>query len=163
MNTDKFFNAFEKQSAFNRVAAYVITHPKKPNKRAIINVAYPADGAGTLRVFVKDWFGDYEGKFSMATAGGYGYDKLTAALSRTDGIDGIALYDHSERPRDETTARAVKRVTSIAAKMTKQELDWRAREAKTKPYAKKYGVRVDGVITGLDRLAAMGYVVIQAI
>ena len=54
-----------------------------------ILVAYPKDGAGILRAFLFD-FGN---TLQMGTAGGYGYDKLSAAL-RGMTFRGITLEDH---------------------------------------------------------------------
>lgn len=56
-----------------------------------ILVAYPKDGAGTLRAFLWDFGNDIQ----MGTAGGYGYDKLSAAL-RGMTFRGITLQDHPE-------------------------------------------------------------------
>ena len=54
-----------------------------------ILVAYPKDGAGTLRAFLFDSGNTPQ----MGTAGGYGYDKLSAAL-RGMTFQGITLKDH---------------------------------------------------------------------
>ena len=61
-------------------------------------VVYPADGAGTLRLAVTDWGldGDDAATHHYATAGGYGYDKLTAAFAGAT-VGGVQLGDHSNR------------------------------------------------------------------
>jgi len=69
----------------------IITHPKKSGHAEII-VKYPKDGAGRLRVSLRDCFGD-TCEFSSAYAGGFGYDKLTSALSGLM-VDGHKLTDH---------------------------------------------------------------------
>jgi hypothetical protein len=157
-----FRESFESQVAFRRAAAYVITHPKKSG-HAVVNIAYPADGAGVLKVYVKDWFAG-AGRFSMATAGGYGYDKLTAALSRTDGVDGVKLYDHCETPaKGSEDARALmhyKRLTDI---IDCNAVDMPISREKRLKLAKKHGIRCGYFETGLERLSALGYHVIQAL
>jgi hypothetical protein len=69
----------------------VITHPKKSGHAEII-VKYPKDGAGRLRVSLRDCFGD-SCEFSNGSAGGYGYDKLTSAIVSLGVIDGHKLTD----------------------------------------------------------------------
>jgi hypothetical protein len=90
------------RSAWKRVRAYVVM--KGADHVATIKIAYPADGAGRLVAFCFDcnapmpedaaarenWT-----RWQMGTASGYGYDKLTAALSGMV-IDGIRLSDHGD-------------------------------------------------------------------
>ena len=69
-------NIYEQHDkAFARVAAFAIL--KDGQLVGKIAVKYPADGAGRLTVFV------HEHGFEMVKgfAGGYGYDKLEAAIS----------------------------------------------------------------------------------
>lgn len=54
-----------------------------------IKIAFPKDGAGTLRLFL--W--DFENDIQMGTAGGFGYDKISAALCRMT-FKGITFTDH---------------------------------------------------------------------
>lgn len=62
-------------TAFNRVGAKVIINPSG-DVCGTIKILYPADGAGTLRVVLHEHgYGP-----QIGTAGGYGYDKLSAAL-----------------------------------------------------------------------------------
>ena len=63
------------EAAFSRVSAYVVL--KDGEKVATIAFKFPADGAGRLFAYVH-WVG-----VSMVRgfAGGYGYDKRTAAAS----------------------------------------------------------------------------------
>lgn len=44
-----------------------------------VHIRYPRDGAGTLRVVVRTWGSDYA--HWHGSAGGYGYDKRTAAIA----------------------------------------------------------------------------------
>lgn len=105
--TEKAIAALQKAEqgpAWSRAAAYVVIAPVVIHnshgslsldgferlKHGKIKVAYPADGAGPLRVWVWDCIGT---DVQMGTASGGGYDKLAAAL---DGLtfDGITLNDH---------------------------------------------------------------------
>lgn len=75
---------------FRRVAAFAIFRTNEPDSYCgKIQVAYPKDGAGTLRAFL--W--DFGNEIQMGTAGGYGYDKLSAAL-RGMKFNGIVLEDN---------------------------------------------------------------------
>ena len=56
-----------------------------------INIAFPKDGAGLLRVFL--W--DFGNEIQMGTAGGFGYDKITAAL-RGMKFRELVFQDHPE-------------------------------------------------------------------
>lgn len=90
----------------------VLDSDGKPAIEKVARIAwvYPRDGAGTLRVAVTDWaLGggrdlplQYIGK-----AGGYGYDKRTAALAGAI-VGGVELGDHCNsegHPQLSTLAR----------------------------------------------------------
>lgn len=62
-------------AAFRRVSAYVICS-KEGEKLATISLKFPADGAGRLYAYVH-WIGV---PMVRGFAGGYGYDKRTAAV-----------------------------------------------------------------------------------
>jgi hypothetical protein len=65
------------------------------NKLARICWVYPRDGAGRLRVAVTDWHnGDV--LHYVSHAGGFGYDKRTAALAGCT-VGGVELGDHCDR------------------------------------------------------------------
>jgi hypothetical protein len=67
-------------------------------KVARIVVVRPVDGAGRLKVAVTDWGHDgnsYPPAQFIGTAGGYGYDKFTAALTGAT-VGGVELGDHSD-------------------------------------------------------------------
>lgn len=67
-----------------------------------VSVAYPKDGAGTLHAFVR-----WASEAWHGSAGGYGYDKLTAACDGMTGTtpDGqpFAFTDHGRAPMDGST------------------------------------------------------------
>ena len=78
---DPIFRLLDKAEAgpWKRAAAFIVLRGSE--HVATVRVAYPADGAGRLRVFV--WSDDAEGKANRIQAGsatGYGYDKLSAAM-----------------------------------------------------------------------------------
>lgn len=78
-NYGKAINAFRiaEKTAFGRAGAYIAFRAKDGKTETItIRVAYPKDGAGTLRVWV--WGGTELCHYGIAR--GYGYDKLSAAL-----------------------------------------------------------------------------------
>lgn len=91
MNNEKVMSWLDKceKGVFNRVRAIAIF--KDGSYIGKMQVAYPKDGAGTLRVFL--W--DFGNNIQMGTAGGYGYDKLSAAL-RGLKFQGIEFQDHPE-------------------------------------------------------------------
>lgn len=74
---------------WNRAGCKVIM--KDGEIKGKIKIAFPKDGAGTLRLFL--W--DFENDIQMGTAGGFGYDKISAAL-RGMNFKGIILQDHPE-------------------------------------------------------------------
>lgn len=57
---------------------------------------YPRDGAGRLRVALTAWVPGADPIHHVATASGYGYDKLTAALAGGI-VGGFTLGDHCDR------------------------------------------------------------------
>ena len=66
------------EKVWNRSGAWVIM--RGAEHVATIKVAYPADGAGRLRVFVWDFTVDGAGRIQHGSASGGGYDKLSSAL-----------------------------------------------------------------------------------
>ena len=152
------FTRMEEHAAFKRCASFTITHPKKPDGYAVINVAYPADGAGLLRVFVIDAFSDTGLRTcTEGTASGYGYDKLTAAL-RGLFVDGVELTDHCAT--DKTSARLLKRARAgtptdslrVGKNRAYDFANWDT-TGPTSCYRKP----------GLDVLRALGYRIIQGV
>ncbi len=72
---DPVYRLLDKAEAgpWKRAAAFIVL--RGAEHVATVRVAYPADGAGRLRVFV--W---HDGPIQHGSATGYGYDKLSAAL-----------------------------------------------------------------------------------
>lgn len=95
MKKDKFANwttvrKIEESSALRRAGAKVIINPKG-QLCGTIKIAYPADGAGKLTVILHE----HGHNAQIGTAGGYGYDKLSAALQGME-FAGIIFTDHPE-------------------------------------------------------------------
>jgi hypothetical protein len=66
------------------------------NQVARLVVVYPRDGAGRMYVGLTTWAdGTHETIHQVDSATGYGYDKLTAAMSGMV-LCGIELGDHSD-------------------------------------------------------------------
>lgn len=162
MSTNKF-DTHANLMKSNRV--FVITHPKKSGHAEII-VKYPNDGAGRLRVSLRDCFGD-TCEFSSGYAGGYGYDKLTAAISGLV-IDGHKLTDHCGE--DATSKKLLNAYAKAETQEGKQKIVERARKAGysfnnwsgTGGYCPtgKEGYQSCYKLSGLDYLRALGYRVI---
>lgn len=111
------------------------------------------------RVMVDVW--DYGKDIQQGYAGGYGYDKFTAALEGLT-IDDQKLYNHCGQC-DETKAilanyktgkitqeQATKKAEKIGARFA----NWQQSKGK---YSDLY------MLDGLNRLSAIGYTIIQAI
>lgn len=93
--TTKIYDQHE--AAFNHVSAFVIA--KEDGERvATIAFKFPRDGAGRLYVYVQ-WFGV---EMVRGHAGGYGYDKRSAACSvaakKLHKVRAAATPDGGERP-----------------------------------------------------------------
>lgn len=67
-------------------------------RMARVTCIYPVDGAGRLTVLVSDWGVDGDGEcyHYIGHAGGWGYDKFTAATEGAT-IGGVKLCDHGHR------------------------------------------------------------------
>lgn len=68
----------------------------KIEKFARILTQYPRDGAGRLTVCVTGWETPGEVRHHIGRAGGFGYDKRTAAMSGAF-VGGVELGDHCDR------------------------------------------------------------------
>ena len=78
------------EKAFAKVSAFVIL--KDGERVATVAIKFPADGAGRLWAYVH-WLGL---EMVRGHAGGYGYDKRTAAVSGA-AINAIAAHKHDEK------------------------------------------------------------------
>lgn len=158
MNTtdnSNYWREMEDETAFQRVRCYFITHPKKTG-HAVINVAYPKDGAGRLRVYVVDRFGE-TGTCTRGQAGGFGYDKLTAALSGLS-VDGVKFSDHCGT--DETSARLLARMERADTDEAREKV---CKAARRQGYSFANGNTSCYREPGLDILRVLGYSVIQGV
>lgn len=154
MTNSKVFDAMEKDAILSRVRTFAITHPKKDG-HASINIVYPKDGAGRLKAFCIDSFGDRPIAQS-GYAGGHGYDKAGAAMSGFV-IDGKTITDHCAQ--DATSAQLLKRMTKVIDDDTKRRaLSDKARKI---GYDFANGCTLCYKMQGLDYLRALGYRVIQ--
>lgn len=101
MSNRAIYDQFDK--AFNRVSAYVILD-KSGECVAKVAFKFPADGAGRLYAYVH-WLGV---PMVRGFAGGYGYDKRSAAVANA--VARIDMTDREDAHRDDfdqpVTARA---------------------------------------------------------
>ena len=151
--------------AWARAAAYVIF--KGARHVATIHIAYPADGAGRLYVTCRQtgkaaersaavraklgWKGkDAEAYAQHGSAGGWGYDKKTAALSGIV-IDGHELTDHCGRNKKPPRGMAA------WPRDAKPPRGWRFANWS----AEKQGWADCYRTSGLDYLRALGYTVVD--
>jgi hypothetical protein len=89
MTSTKIFDSLKKceDIQWSRAGCKIIL--KDGQIQGKIKIAFPKDGAGTLRLFL--W--DFENDIQMGTAGGFGYDKISAAM-RGMSFKGITFTDH---------------------------------------------------------------------
>jgi hypothetical protein len=142
--------AMEKDAVLSRVRAYLVLHPKKVGY-ATVTYTYPKDGAGRVKCYVVDTFGNNTLKRTYASASGYGYDKATACLAHVT-INGVKLYDYCGGYDD-----AEKRLKTRLVKLFATD------RPRAERLAKKHGMRFANggsscyFEAGLDRLTALGY------
>jgi len=117
------FDAMNDALSNNRV--FIITHPKKQGRAQIV-IKFPRDGAGKLQAWCADWFGS-EGcnGVQYGYAGGYGYDKVTAAISGFV-IDGKTLTDHA--CQDKTSEKLLKQYAASETDAEKDKIVNKARK-----------------------------------
>ena len=133
------------------IAAWVILD-KKGNLAAKVHAHFADSGVVTVDVYNLDGTPLQQGR-----ASGWGYDKLTAALSGVT-IAGVKIYDHCGGFADEEIALKARMVKAYAKNPDAAE-----------KRAAKLGMRFANggdscfFISGLDRLLAFGFTVIQAI
>lgn len=139
-------------AAGKSISAWVVL--KDGNVVATVQAYY-----GQSRVMVDVWANGME--LQQGHAGGYGYDKFTAALYGLI-IDSQKMYNHCGQ-NDETRAiLADYQSGKLTEKQAKTKADkigacWANYRQETKKYSDLY------MLDGLNRLSAIGYTVIQAI
>ena len=135
--------------------AYIVLN-KKGEHVATVNYRYGSGGGVQCDVFQRDEL------VHQKKAGGYGYDKITAALAGAV-IDGYRIADHcghAEAAGEKARARLIAAYKRNPAAHTYQ--DWSAR-------ASRIGCRwANGMeslffSSGLDRLSDLGYRVLRAL
>lgn len=162
IESSQYFSRIDAESAFARVSVAVVTHPKKSGS-AVVRMAYPRDGAGVVKCYIEDRIGDKPNgcECYYGTAGGYGYDKRTAAMSGGV-IDGHKIYDHCagyDTAEQKLKARGValykqdpKKAERFAKKHGMRFANWESgKDAEPGFYSSCY------FEPGLDRLTALGY------
>ena len=136
----------------SNVTAHVVI--KKGEVRAIVQFLYTK--AGVVHCQVIDKING--GLIHSGKAGGYGYDKASAALSGAV-IDGVTIYDHCSLPTEND-----KQIMRGLVELHKRYGHEVASDA-----AKKHGARMANggesayYESGLDRLRVLGYQVIKAV
>ncbi len=135
--------------------AYVVLN-KKGEHVATVNYRYGSGGGVQCDVFC-------QGRLThQKKAGGYGYDKATAALSGAI-IDGYRMADHCGHAED---AGEKARTRLIAAyKRNPEAYDYSGWSARAKRIGCHWANGMSSLYfcSGLNRLAALGYSVIQAL
>jgi hypothetical protein len=168
----------------SNVAVRVILD-KRGRHVATVRWLYPRDGAGSVRCEV---YTPGEGITYRGRAGGYGYDKTTAALAGAT-IAGFRIANHcgaAEPEHEARKARFMRRYIRAAVQgMTREECaKWEARaramgchlanwcrssdmpsEPGDNPGEVRHGYRYTSLHTrpGLERLEAAGFKVIDAV
>lgn len=163
MTTNKKLCAKQvRETSFGKgISAYVILRSDGKHV-ATVQAAFLDSG----NVMVDIWgphFLEHQGK-----SGGYGYDKFTAAIAGAK-IDGVTIYDHSVGVWDERQSDQYKDLNSLMARYNRSENKDGNWQDKARAIGASFSNWKDGkyhslyYISGLERLTAMGYKVIQAI
>lgn len=182
-------------------SAWVVLNPKGEHV-ATITAQYPRDGAGRMYVNVRnvtrsaqqrtaDRYAATHGKrlidrdatdaggahlwFQSASAGGYGYDKTTAALAGLI-VDGHTLADHCGRVPEAEAAKArlfagyqkAWAAHQAAGTVDFDQAGWNAKARKIGARFANWSREAGGYMSlhfesGLDRLRTLGYTVIDAL
>lgn len=170
--TTEYWREIEDHAAFARASVTVIMHPKKVGHARVLT-AFPKDGAGRLTVYVVDGFGPDGYTTQKSTAGGYGYDKKTAALSGLT-IDGHEITNHCAQ--DATSARLLKAYGKAQLTGDTVKADQVYKRAGKMGYSFTNYTSVGGYqpnawtgyqscykLPGLDYLRALGYNVLEVL
>lgn len=100
-----------------------------------------------------------EWKLQQGRAGGYGYDKLIAAMAGMT-IDGVEIYNHSVSDKSITDILEQYKAGKLNEQDFRRELSTQGAQCANWSNGQWQSVYY---ISGLDRLKEMGYTVIQAI
>lgn len=141
-------------AAGQAISAWIIL--KEGKHIGTVHAHYSNGGVCTVNVW------DRNTPPQFGKAGGYGYDKFTAALSGMT-IDGVRMYDHSVG--DENTACILKEYQRVFTEGEYTEAIVNHAKGLGMKFA-NYSIKGWSschYIGGLDRLKALGYTVIQAI
>lgn len=142
------------------VSAWVVL--KRHKQIATVQAHYSDGGTTLVNVFNYGKSKSAETHpFQSATAGGYGYDKLTAALSGLV-IDGHELTDHCGRNRKPEAGKLFPNTSNPPKGWQYSNFVWRDSHGEKLP-ADKQGYESCYRLPGLKYLEAIGYTVIQAI
>ncbi len=152
---------------------------KKGKLVAKIVVKYPKDGAGVVRAQceTRNEKGEYE--LQNGKAGGYGYDKTTAALAGF-WIDGHRLADHCGQVEPEAMDKAARLLKQHMAGKLPKLPHCNGGSTEMREAAEKIGFRWSNwrsdenhphggcytsiyPETGVERLSCLGYTVIQVL
>lgn len=164
----------------NRLSVYVILNKSREHVATVL-VQYPRDGAGWLRADIHTPYGSardaclaryaatygkpcpHDMAIQSSRAGGYGYDKRTAALSGLI-VDGHTIADHCGHVPEAEKARARLLATYARDRNARTSAEW-ARAARK--IGASFANWQDGrghtdlyFTAGLGRLAELGYSVI---
>jgi hypothetical protein len=159
------------------LSVYVILNPRREHV-ATVRVQYPRDGAGIVRADIITPYGParerciarYTETMDMALqsgrAGGYGYDKTTAALAGLV-VDGHTLADHCGRVPEAEKARVRLLAAYTRRRASHDAAYWieaaRKIGASFANWQDGQGYTSLHFTAGLPRLAELGYTIIEGI
>jgi len=152
-------------AAGKSISAYIVL--KNGKEIATVRAYFSNGGACLVNVYSMNG-----SEFQHKRTGGYGYDKFTAALSGLV-IDGVTLNDHcGHNEQSEKMFKAYRKACAAQggeiAYAGEFQKAWNKKAAKIGAHFANWNRETTGfsslhLASGLDRLRALGYTVIQAI